>query len=102
MAARFPTTLWMDQGTRGAMIGRLDEAIVAAANAVHLPVNDGRDIRDVDLLAVATETGVVEQKGSWYYYQGEALGNGKEVTKNWLADHPEVMEQIRQEVLNGE
>ena len=38
--------------------------------------------READVLNVAAETGVVTQKGSWYYYNDEALGNGKETIKN--------------------
>jgi len=38
-------------------------------------------------------------KGSWYYYNDEALGNGKETTRNWLIAHPETLEEIRAQVL---
>jgi len=38
-------------------------------------------------------------KGSWYYYNDEALGNGKKTTRNWLIAHPETLEEIRAQVL---
>jgi len=58
--------------------------------------------READVLNVAAETGVVVQKGSWYYYNDEAIGNGKEVAKGWLAAHPEQMAEIREKVLNAQ
>jgi len=60
----------------------------------------GRGIcREADVLNVAAETGVVAQKGSWHYYNDEAIGNGKETTKNWLTAHPETLDEIRAQVL---
>jgi hypothetical protein len=42
---KFPETLWMSAGTRGAMIGRLEEAIKTTADDIGLPLGNGRDIR---------------------------------------------------------
>jgi recombination protein RecA len=43
--------------------------------------------------------GGLHRKGSWYYYNDEALGNGKETAKHWLTAHPETLDEIRAKVL---
>jgi len=47
-----------------------------------------------DLLDMATELGVIEKKGSYYYRGGESLAQGRENAKQYLRDHPEVAAEI--------
>jgi recombination protein RecA len=44
-----------------------------------------------DLLDVASEKNIVEKSGSWYSYQGERIGQGRENAKQFLRDHPETL-----------
>lgn len=59
-----------------------------------------------DLLDMAVELGVIEKRGSYYYYQGEALAQGRENAKQFLRDHPAVADNIesiiREKMAQGE
>jgi len=44
-----------------------------------------------DLIDVASEKNIVEKSGSWYSYNGERIGQGRENAKQFLKDHPETM-----------
>jgi recombination protein RecA len=44
-----------------------------------------------DLLDVATDKNIVEKSGSWYSYNGERIGQGRENTKAFLRDHAETL-----------
>ena len=52
---------------------------------------------DVLDLAVADE--IVEKSGAWFSYKGTRLGQGRENTKVFLRDNPELMEEIRAAIL---
>lgn len=47
-----------------------------------------------DLLDLAVNLEIVEKSGSWYSYQEERIGQGRENAKRFLADHPEMSEDI--------
>ncbi len=47
-----------------------------------------------DLLDMATELGVIEKKGSYYYRGGESLAQGRENAKHYLREHPQVAAEI--------
>ena len=50
----------------------------APASYVRVPVTKGKGVDVwIDLVRAATEVGVVEKKGNWYYYSDERLGNGE-------------------------
>ncbi|HEY67254.1 MAG TPA: recombinase RecA [Thermoflexia bacterium] len=53
-----------------------------------------------DLLDMAVELGVVEKRGSYYYYEGESLAQGRENAKQFLREHPDVADQIEAVVRN--
>jgi recombination protein RecA len=44
-----------------------------------------------DLLDVAVDKNIVEKSGSWYSYNGERIGQGRENAKQFLRDHPDTM-----------
>lgn len=52
--------------------------------------------KEGDLLDVAVDLGVVEKRGSYYYYRDEDdyLAQGRESTKGFLREHPEVAAEI--------
>ena len=52
-----------------------------------------------DLITVATDLDVVNKSGSWYGYNEQRLGQGKEKAAQYLQDNPELIEEIKQRVV---
>ena len=53
-----------------------------------------------DLIDLASNVGIIQKSGAWFSYNGEKIGQGRENTKLYLANNPEVMEEIEQQVRN--
>jgi recombination protein RecA len=51
-----------------------------------------------ELIDLGEKAGVVEKSGSWFSYDGQRIGQGRENTKNYLKEHPEVTQTIEQKV----
>lgn len=51
-----------------------------------------------DLLDVAAEMGIVAKSGSWYSYEGERIGQGRENAKKFLASNEEAFNTIYDKV----
>ncbi len=51
-----------------------------------------------ELVDLGSERGIIEKAGSWYSYQGERIGQGKDNAKQYLADHPEIAQAIEQKL----
>jgi len=43
-----------------------------------------------DLLDMGVETEVVDKSGSWYSYDGERIGQGRENVKKFLKENPDI------------
>jgi len=56
--------------------------------------------KEGDILDLASENDIVEKSGAWYSYNGERIGQGRENTKNFLRENPEIRDQIEQGVRN--
>ncbi len=54
--------------------------------------------REGDILDLAANNNVVNKSGAWYAYEGEKIGQGRENAKQYLAEHPEVMQEIERKV----
>jgi recombination protein RecA len=54
-----------------------------------------------DLLDMAVELNVVEKSGSWYSYDGERIGQGRENSKVFLKEHDDIAEAIKKKVKLG-
>ncbi len=50
--------------------------------------------REGDLMDVALEMGILDKRGSFYYFEGERFAQGRENAKSYLAEHPEVADAI--------
>jgi recombination protein RecA len=46
------------------------------------------------VLDLALSGGILEQSGSWFSFQGEKLGQGREIVRDLLAGNPELMQRI--------
>ena len=44
------------------------------------------------------KTSVKDPSGSWYAYNGEKIGQGREAAKRFLKENPSVMEEIETKV----
>ncbi|SMH67921.1 multifunctional SOS repair factor [Latilactobacillus curvatus] len=51
-----------------------------------------------ELVDMAVERDIINKSGSWYSYGDERIGQGRENAKNYLADHPEVQDEVRLKV----
>ena len=51
-----------------------------------------------DLLDVAADQGIVNKSGAWFSYNNERLGQGRNSAKEYLIQHPEVVDEIETKV----
>ena len=51
-----------------------------------------------DLLDLATNLEVIEKRGSFYSYKESRLGQGREASKNYLNQNPDIMKEIEMQV----
>jgi recombination protein RecA len=54
--------------------------------------------REGSLLDFGVEHEVVKKSGAWYTYEGEQLGQGKENSRNYLIENPEVANEIEKKI----
>jgi recombination protein RecA len=54
--------------------------------------------RTGDVIDIGVEHGVLERSGSFYKYKGEVLAQGREASKNKLAEDPTLMKKIEKEI----
>ena len=50
--------------------------------------------REGSVLDLAVEMGIAKKSGAWFTYDGEQLGQGRENSKQFLIDNPDVMMQM--------
>jgi len=51
-----------------------------------------------DILDLATSLEVIEKRGSFYSYKDQRLGQGREASKNYLVQNPDIMKEIESSV----
>jgi len=51
-----------------------------------------------DLLDIAVNNNIIEKSGAWFAYNGQKIGQGRENTKAWLKENPNVMLEIENKV----
>ena len=54
--------------------------------------------REGDILDLAANCGVVIKSGSWYAYNNEKIGQGRENAKKYFMENPAIMEEVEQKV----
>jgi recombination protein RecA len=55
--------------------------------------------REGDILDLAVMDNLVEKSGSWFSFDGERIGQGREQAKDYLKDHPATLAQIEAKIL---
>lgn len=51
-----------------------------------------------DVLDLAAEIDVINKSGAWYAYEGNKIGQGRENTKQYLKDNPEIAKEIEDKI----
>jgi recombination protein RecA len=57
--------------------------------------------REGDVLDLAADKNIVEKSGTWYSYQGQRIGQGRENSKQFLKENPKILEQMEAEILEN-
>lgn len=50
--------------------------------------------KEGDVLDIASDLDIIQKSGAWYAYKGDKIGQGRETAKSYLAEHPDVMEEV--------
>jgi recombination protein RecA len=51
-----------------------------------------------ELIEIGSNNGIVEKSGAWYSYKGERIGQGKDNTRVYLQQHPEIAAEIEEQI----
>ena len=54
-----------------------------------------------DVIDCAVEAKVIDKAGSWYSFDGNRIGQGRENVKKYMEDNPEIFEQVEQLLLDS-
>jgi recombination protein RecA len=54
--------------------------------------------REGSLLDVGVEQSIVRKSGAWYTYDGDQLGQGKENSRAFLRDNPDLADEIEKKI----
>ena len=55
--------------------------------------------REGGLIDVGVEAGLVRKAGAWYTYEGDQLGQGKENSRSFLKDNPDLANELEKRIL---
>lgn len=55
--------------------------------------------RNGEIVDIGVDLDVLKKSGSWFGYEGTKIAQGREAAKQFLADNPEVAEEIEQKIL---
>ena len=55
--------------------------------------------REGEVIDLAVKLDIIKKSGSWYSYQDNRIGQGRDKVKQYLKDNPEFCEQIAKEVM---
>ena len=54
--------------------------------------------KEGNILDIAVNLEIIEKSGSWFSYKGERIGQGRENVKKYLAENPEVMDELEAKI----
>ena len=54
--------------------------------------------KEGDVLDLAVEENIIQKSGAWFAYNDEKIGQGRENAKQFLKEHPEVMDEVEAKV----
>ncbi len=50
------------------------------------------------ILDIGAASGIIQKSGTWYNYEDERIGQGRENAKQFLKEHPEILAKVEEEV----
>ena len=57
--------------------------------------------RDGEVLDMAVKLDIIQKSGSWFSYNGERLGQGRDKVRDYLRDNPAFCEEVAQKVMEN-
>lgn len=57
--------------------------------------------QNAELVDIGVERDIIQKSGSWFSYKGEKIGQGREKAIEFLANNPEIKEEIKRQILPG-
>jgi len=54
-----------------------------------------------EILDIAVSMSLVDKSGAWYSINGDRMGQGRENARQYLLEHPEVMNELEQKILEA-
>ena len=56
--------------------------------------------REGEIIDLAVKLDIIKKSGSWYSYEGNRIGQGRDKVKQYLKENPDVREQIAKQVMD--
>ena len=53
-----------------------------------------------EIIDLGVENNLIEKSGSWYSYDGDRIGQGKENVREYLIENPKIKEEIKKKILD--
>ncbi len=50
--------------------------------------------REGEILELGTQLGLLQKTGSWFVYNGEKIGNGKDAASSYLKEHQQIADTL--------
>ncbi|MGM8214541.1 recombinase RecA [Bacillaceae bacterium W0354] len=54
--------------------------------------------KEGEILDIGSDLDIVQKSGAWFSYNGEKLGQGRENAKQFLKDHPEIFDEVYNDI----
>ena len=54
-----------------------------------------------EIVDLGVEYGIIQMSGSWFSYEGNKLAQGRDATKQLLADNPELCEELEAKIMQA-
>ncbi len=54
--------------------------------------------KDGEIIDIGTDLGILQKSGSWYSYDGQKIGQGRDQVKQLLHDNPRLMEDLENKI----
>ena len=51
-----------------------------------------------EIVDIGIDLGIVQKSGSWFSYNGERIGQGKENAKNYIESDPDLLAEIEEKI----
>ncbi len=74
--------------------------VAAPFKSAVVEITYGKGInQEAELLELAVKFDIIHKSGSWFEYNGEKIGQGKDKAKDFLKENPSIMEEVKEKVI---